>query len=401
MKKYVAFLLAVCLLLTCVGCHRQPDAIPTGGATAPTVTEPEASTDAHPTDPPLTAGQEPMISVSVPAVTESASAEDGTTIFQYMYQNVSLTCPDPAVADKIILDLLNRIDGTQTTAENILSEAQANFSGGSWTPYLCRVTYDPMRIDSGVLSFFGSAINYSGASHPDHIYPSVSYDMVTGNVLTLPGILAIDNAGDKLCEYVLEALADIKEEKYLYPDYDSTITNRLTGDLSRDTGWYFTPTGLCLYFLPYEIAPYSSGVVTVEIPYARLPGVIADAYFPPEREDIAGAVTAIPFDADALERFTQFPEVVLESGGEKILIYADGSVYNVRLEVGGPSYGGSFAPDYTALAVYSLTPGDALVIEADIPEDSPRLRLTYTSGEETVSLFLTKDASGSFQLTAE
>lgn len=387
MRKIVAILLAVCLLLTCAGCRRKPDAMPTG-TTAPMPTEPASSADPQPTDPPFTADQEHMISISVPAVTESTEAEDGTTIFQYLYQNISLTCEDPAVADKIILDLLNRIDGTRSTAGSILDSAKAGFSGGSWTPYLCRVIYDPMRIDSGVLSLFGNTIQYTGTSHPVQTCPSVSYDMVTGNVLTLPGILAIDNAGDKLCAYVLEALADIKEEKYLYPDYVSTVTDRLSGDLSRENSWYFTPTGLCFYFLPYEIAPYSSGVVTVEVSYNLLPGVIADAYFPPEREEIAGTVKVTPFAVEALEQFTQFPEVVLESGAEKYLLYTEGLVYNVRLEVGGLSYGGSFAPDYIAFAAYSLTPGDALVIEADIPEDTPRLRLTYTAGGETVSVFL-------------
>ena len=58
----------------------------------------------------LPVAQAPMISVSVPITTETESAEDGTIIFKYSYQNISLILPDPDVADKIIIDFLNRID---------------------------------------------------------------------------------------------------------------------------------------------------------------------------------------------------------------------------------------------------------------------------------------------------
>lgn len=404
MKKYVAILLAVCLMTTLLGCQTAPDNIPdtTAPTTAPTTASPETPTETLPVAVPPTADQEPMISVSVPTVTETTSAQDGTVLFQYVYQTVSLTVPDPKVADKIIVELLNRIDETMDAAESILAMAQADYSAGSsWTPYLYRITYDPMRIDSGVLSLFGSAVSFSGTPHPEQTYPSVSFDMVTGEVLTLPGILAVDDTADALCQYVLDSLAEIKDEKYLREDYVSIVEDRFTGDLSGDTGWYFTPTGLCLYFIPYEIAPYSSGVVTAEVPYDLLPGVLADAYFPPERQDATGEVLAAPFDVDALDSFSQFPEVVLESSGEKILLYTRSAVYNLRLEVGSPAYSGGFAPDYTAFAAYSLTPGDALLVEADLPEDAPRLRLTYTSGEETVSLLLTKDADGAFVLEEE
>ena len=395
MKKWMAFFLTVCLLLALAGCGKTPapeNTQNTGAAPSESEGPTTSETEPQPTGAP---SQEIMFAVCVPTVTETVSADSGAPIFQYIYQSISMTLPDPDAADRIVLDFLTKADSTADSASTIAAQAKANYTGAAdWTPYLHRVVYEPMRIDAQILSFFGSVISYSGAPHPEHTYPCLSYDILTGEALTLPRILAIDDAGTALCDLVTQALVPMEIEKYLYPDYAATVKARFADDLSGDNGWYFSPTGLCFCFEPYEIAPYASGVVVAEIPYGQLDGVIADAYLPDGSPLGTGEVTVSLFDPEGLDGFTQFPEVVLEQDGQQLLLHTEGAVYDVRLQVGGLSYNGlAFEPDYTAFACRSLTPGDALLVEAVLPEDAPRLQLTYSAGGETVSLLPAPDGS--------
>lgn len=395
MKKLFAFLLAMCVLLGICGCNKQP-ALPqesTGSTTLPTEST-AATVETVPT-----VSQEPMVAVALPAMKESAVADDLTPIFSYAYQNMQLTVPDPEIADKVIVDFLTRMDDAAKAAEEVHAQAKAAYtSPEGWNPYLYRVSYDPMRIDHGILSLFGSATSYTGTPHPEHECLSVTYDLVTGNVLPLNGALADKASVDQLCQYVIEALAAIKDEKYLYEDFEKTVKSRISGDLSGVYNWYFSQTGLCFYFAQYEIAPYASGIITAEVPYSKLVGIIDDAYFPAERVTASGTVQVAMFDDSALKKFTQFTEVVVDYEGENILLFTDGSAYDIRLETGSfPFAGAPFVPDHTVFASLSLTPGDAIMVKTDLTQ---RLRLTYQSGGETISYFITQgQQAGTVQLT--
>lgn len=395
MKKIFALLLAVCVLMSICGCRKQPALTQesTGTTTLPT----ETTMPTEETVPVVS--QAPMVSVALPAIKESAVAEDMTPIFSYEYQNMQLTVPDPEIADKVIVDFLTRMDDAAKAAEEIHDKAKTAYkSPEGWNAYLYRVSYDTMRIDHGILSLFGSATSYTGTPHPEHECLSVTYDLVTGNVLPLNGALAENASVDQLCQYVIEALSAVKDEKYLYEDFGKTVKSRISGDLSGVYNWYFSQTGLCIYFAQYEIAPYASGIITAEVPYSKLVGIIDDAYFPPERVAVDGTVLVAMFDDSALEKFSQFAEVVVDYEGDTVLLYTDGTVYDIRLETGSfPYVGAAFVPDHTVFAALSLTPGDAIMVQTDLTQ---RLRLTYQSGNETVSLFITQgQQAGTVQLT--
>ena len=402
MRKILIMILAICLLLSLAGCTT-PANKTQGSTSSSTSAEPTAEDTTVASDADASVEQMPMVSVAVPVITQTEEAHDGTVIFNYTFQNISLIVPDPEVADKVIVDFLNRIDQTSSNAEAIRSAAQNNYTtGASWNPYLCQITYDPMRVDYGVLSMFGSYASYSGTPHPETSYVSANYDLVTGELLSLDDILTEDASADTLYQSVVDALTLLKEENYLYEGFEETVNDRFSKGLAHDDAWYFSQDGLCFYFSPYEIAPYSSGVIIAEVPYDQLTGILNDAYFPAERETAAGSVDVEIFDENDLEKFTQFAEIVLAEGSDKILLHTDKSVYDIRIETGSWSSDGStFTPEHTVFAAYSLTPGDAIMVESQFKDTLPTLRLCYTTNGKTVWCYISLSDDGTVALTTD
>lgn len=390
MKNYLLFILIVCLAFNFAGCSLPSAETPTDTQTMnPTTTEEPTTVTTAPVA--ETFDQKPMIAVSLPVVDQTQHAEDGTLIYRYSYRNMSLIVPDPEVADKVIVDFLNRIDQTANHAAQILEAAKAAYPVSTqWTPYLCQIDYDPMRIDPGVLSLMGSYASYSGTPHPEKNYLSVNYDLVTGSVFTLDDILTGDTATDTLCSYIIQELNRQKDEKFLYEDFEGTVKEQFDRNTTSIDSWYFSQTGLCFYFSPYEIAPYASGVITAEIPYDKLSGILNDAYFPSEIECGSSKLIAAPFSENDLEKFTQFSEVVLDTSGNKILLYTNGAVSNIQIETGSWNADGTvFTPEQTVFAAYRLTPGDATMVESTITNNLPNLRLSYNTTNGTVRNYIT------------
>ncbi len=377
MKKGLIFLTAFGMLLTLCGCAT-PDSAPTE-STDPVSTSAPAETTQTPSM------QQPLSAVYVPLITEQTAAEDGTNIFSFTYQNMSLTLQEPEIADKVIVDFLNRIELTRPEAESILSQAKQDYSSSAnFRPYLCQVSYNPTRIDQGILSLFGNFTTYKGGTHPEHSNVSANYDLINGDVLTLAGILQVDADTGDFCKLVLDELALLKDKLFLYPDYENMVNRRFAIDPTQDEDFYFTPTGLCFYFAPYEIAPYSSGTITIEIPYEKLVGILHDSYFPAEKNLSDSSIQVTPFDEEQASQFTQITEAVLNKEGTMLLLHTDNIVHNIRITA---SANPPQTQQHTVFAAYTLTPGDAIMLQAT-PEELANLHLTYenSNGVQTSSI---------------
>ncbi len=375
MKKIVYLIIIVCLLLSLGAClwwmktkpQDNPDSTGSSTATQETTNTNQIAED------------KTMVAVSVPAITEDTTDDNGTILFQYTYQHMSLVHNKPDIADKIILDFLNRVDATKTTAQSTADLAKANYNGSqNWTPYVYHITYSPTRIDHKVLSLFGNNVVFSGANHPERTCVSASYDMLTGDVLTLASIMHKDASVNDICKLVLERLGELAEGDYLYENYKSTVNHRFEGDASTDEAWYFTQTGLCFYFAPYEIAPYASGVITVEIPYEKLKNILHEAYLPESRNTPSGTVTVTPFQADKQDQFSHIAEVVISTGGNMYTAQTSGYVQDIRVILNDRT------SNYTVFAANVLSAGDAVVIQTN---DAMRqqMKLSYKTGNQTVT----------------
>ena len=377
MKRLLSLLLALTMIFAIFGCKKAEKA-ETKSTEAETQTDPTA---APVIDENIEIQQRPMVSVATPTVTEVTTAEDGTEIFCYTYPSLNIVFQDAAIAEKVVNNHRERLNTHLTYAEDIRKSAVNDYkSSDNFTAYLYSVSYSPMRIDMSVLSIFGNCTTYSGGVHPTHSAFGLNYDMVNGEVLTLGSILKHTDQEDSLKSLLISELDAIAEERHLsgYKDY---VNSRFEEDVSFDEDWYFSTTGLCFFFSPYEIAPYSEGTIIVEIPYDKLSGVLADEYFPGERVPYHGTVEEIPFDDATVTDFTQISELVLQPGGDMTLYYTDKAVLDFRIIEEDPTTGYSsviFATPY-------LTPGDAVLLEASA-DARKNLTVTYIDAEQLITI---------------
>lgn len=393
MKKFLALIVALAILSGCTAI-REPVPIETEAPTdaEPTVTTPEI-TEPVETEPEPVVEQLPMVAISIPTNVKTAAAEDGTVIFRQTSQSMQLTMRDPDVADKIILDFLNRTDAHNQAAADIEAASQtADHSDPAGSIFFYDLIYNPTRIDHSVLSLYGEAVSFSGGNHPQRICTAANYNMVTGDVLTLGSILHHIDSKNTLVDLVLNSLDSIAEEKYLLDGYDDVVRKRFEKDESFDEDWYFTNEGLCFYFAPYEIAPYASGVIVAQIPYSELTGVIADEFFPAEKDLGMGNILTSHIDGADMDQFTQIAEITIDQAGEMIFLYTDGILRNVQIHAG--AYNAErdvFVSNAVIFSTYTLTPGDALMLKIQISDDMSDLQLTYESGGEQHHTILTSE----------
>lgn len=367
MKRLIPIFLTLCLLLA--ACTSTP-AISTDPIDSTPTTQA--------TESPSGVQQLDISAISMPAVTETI-ADDRNEIFRFTHQDISLFIPDPGVAEKIFIDFGYRQDQHYAAAENIHDLAMEMYDGNEWSPYLYSALYDPMRIDENVLSLAGTVASWSGGSHPNYNCVYANYDMVTGDAMTLGSILTHKDKAADLGALLIDAIAQIQEEKSIWSDYVNYIEKRFAADISYDDAWYFDANGLCFRFTPYEIAPYSSGIITVTIPYSKLTGIIEDNYFPMEQQPMEGSLQINPMESVTIDTFSQFAELVLDKEGARILLSTDSILYNVCIrQVGGPNY--------IALRAATLTPGDAILVQADF--ESTELMVEYTANETVYQKYI-------------
>lgn len=387
MKRFLILLLCSILILS--GCANNQESAPTIPQNAPESTpeiQVEPATE-EVTEPVVTEEKNThLLSVAVPASTEHYVAEDGTELFAYTAQHMELLLPNEEVADKVILDFLNRVDEGRLDAEGIMHAAQADYDPtANWYPYFYQILYSPTRIDHNVLSLFGTLNSYSGGTHGSLSCVSANYDLSTGDILTLGSIMHMDADKNQFIELIIDKLSN-DTALQLFDGFEEGVYNRLGGDENLYEDFYFTTTGLTFFFAPYEIAPYSAGIITVEIPYEELPGLIYDGYFPAERELVQGYIHSGSFMDTDMEQFNNIAEVKVTTGEEIIVIYPVGTVENVSIVMPGDEKN---TPEYTVFAALEMSSNNAVVLSV-ANESIENISVHYSSDGNQQSIELTK-----------
>lgn len=388
MKKFIITLLCVCFVLSASGCKNEsaiPDTTPP--VTQPVQTQPSEATEATEETEATISVDFPLLAFSAPVRTQQHYANDGTLLFTYAYQDFSLILEDPQVADAIVIDLLNYVDYENSAAKSVLSDAEAAYDAQQdWNAFTYSSFFKPERFDQAILSLYGVHALYSGNPRTTTASVSVSYDLLNGRQLTLNDILTADYSADALSQLITDVLTPMSQQGLLFSDYAYVVSELFTTNLPIDN-WYLSNNGLCFYFAPYEIAPYSSGIITAEIPYSALIGLLKDAYFPAEATQHVGSPFVKSFSDSNLERFEAFAELVIGANETQYLLYTDGSICNIRIELGSYSDDGTYLMDSTIFAAPILCSGNAIVIHAaeDILQN---LNLVYEVRGEAVTVSL-------------
>ncbi len=370
-----------------------PETTAVSTVTDPTVTAPTQSL------PPVILDM-PLAAISLPITTQTISAEDGTPIFYHTFQGVEIHGENPQIVTKIAQSLSQQMDNAAASAHDVYTKAQEDYTAQTdWAPYLYQSVYTPMRIDRLVLSLSGSHIIYDGNAHPYDARDSVTYSMISGNSLTLQQILTPACTAKALGELITNALSNTYGD-ILFGDYPYIVEDCLRDLKGNVENWYLSDKGLCFYFAPYEIAPYSVGVVTAEIPYEKLPGILSDDFFLPESPEVSGEVNLSPLREIAPGQINQYAEVILDETQDAFVLGTNGSLLRVKLELGKLDKE-EFIPEATVFAAESLAAGTGISIQIPLEKDASILRLTYISSGAEKTVYLMPDASGSTLLLTE
>ena len=127
--------------------------------------------------------------------------------------------------------------------------------------------FEVMLNAKGIFSMRTLHSEYTGGAHPNSSAGHVTFDLKTGEELTLDDLMKPGwrDPLNVLAEAQLRAQYELKESDSLNDK----------GPLFEDVfelndNWFLSPEGLGFSFDPYEIGPYAAGFIELVIPYSKL-----------------------------------------------------------------------------------------------------------------------------------
>ena len=275
MKKLFASLLTLSLLLSLAAC---------GSSGSPT--GPDAPKPSQPETPELT------FAVGTPLTHESTyTADDGTLLLHTNYElpQLELRTADGAlyepgaaatqsaavaVRDAFNAEMERCYAAVLSNESELAQEARDHYGSDSmsfeYIYYEDELLGEVVYQTDGLISVLANAYAFYGGAHPNTSTLTWSFDLTTGEFLTLDALNAQSSTDSALGKTLVDTLASeivnrIYEEgldDYLYDDFYSYVY-----DLSSNAHFYFSGSGMTVNFDAYVLGPYASGPQTFEIPY--------------------------------------------------------------------------------------------------------------------------------------
>ena len=277
MKKLFASLLALSLALSLGACAVKVD--PTG---------PDAPKPSQPETPELT------FAVGTPLTHESTyTADDGTLLLHTNYElpQLELRTADGAlyepgaaatqstavaVRDAFNAEMERCYAAVLSNESELAQEARDHYGSDSmsfeYSYYEDELLGEVVYQTDGLISVLANAYAFYGGAHPNTSTLTWSFDLTTGEFLTLDGLDAQPSTDSALGESLTHTLAMAVLEQidaqglseYYFEDYASYIF-----DLAANASFYFNDKGMTIVFDPAVIAPYAASAQKFEIPYSR------------------------------------------------------------------------------------------------------------------------------------
>lgn len=298
---------------------------------------------------------------------------DGTTYYRQSLGTATVSSKDERAAERInssLAELYVRFGAdaeyTQRVAEDQTDGEQIALS------YYCAPSVT--RCDTRVLSAVFDVSQDIGGIHADSTRTSRSYNADNGSLLTLADIAKNEEQLKTFIKNYVIGLAagdDYKEGgvSILFDDFESTINDLV----DAGANWYFSDGGLVFYANPYDIAPYSRGVLLFEIPYSALEEFIDEGFMPVEYEGENGMLLAD--DGDKLDRSSLniLGTVTVDEDGQSVVLSAEETVYNVKIYTSGRML---WQRNY-------LTTGEGVEVKSFIPDSQPSIAVSYELADGT------------------
>ena len=213
-------------------------------------------------------------------------AQNDHMVFE-CYGNSFMCSEGSAVSFPKLNEALKAIDEDEKTAyKSTMDEfmedavefaAGQKTEGADYTYYLYSETALQSADDKAV-SLLRTEYGYLGGAHPDYYYVGVNLDSQTGQEIRLSDIIA-DKDGLKAI------LIDKLNEKY--PDGNFFGLEESLDDFALDEDsdegkalYTFTlsPTGISLYFGPYDLNSYADGSQQIDLTYDEISDILKDDY---------------------------------------------------------------------------------------------------------------------------
>ena len=242
-------------------------------------------------------------------------------------------------------------------------------------PYTLERTADVTRGDERVLSLTYLDVTYLGGAHGYNALYGVSFDMQTGEKLSLRD-LSDDPDGflEQCADWLWEESRSGEHTALVlggyYDDYEETLPSLLT-----DGNWYFNEKGIVVIANPYDIAPYAAGRIEFLLPWDWLRWQIREEYLPAEWRS-AGTLTGVILnDAPAADHIV---DDATNGQGGSTLFTADGTVEDVRLtRVSYADYNDSFFEEGTLWYASRMDDGETLLLRTWYGDVLPTLKLSW------------------------
>lgn len=298
---------------------------------------------------------------------------DGTTYYRQSLGTATVSSKDERAAERINSSLAELYVRFGADAEYTRRVAEDQTDGEQIAlSYYCAPSVT--RCDTRVLSAVFDVSQDIGGIHADSTRTSRSYNADNGSLLTLADIAKNEEQLKTFIKNYVIGLAagdDYKESgvSILFDDFESTINDLV----DAGANWYFSDGGLVFYANPYDIAPYSRGVLLFEIPYSALEEFIDEGFMPVEYEGENGMLLAD--DGDKLDRSSLniLGTVTVDEDGQSVVLSAEETVYNVKIYTSGRML---WQRNY-------LTTGEGVEVKSFIPDAQPSIAVSYELADGT------------------
>ena len=298
---------------------------------------------------------------------------DGTTYYRQSLGTATVSSKDERAAERINSSLAELYVRFGADAEYTRRVAEDQTDGEQIAlSYYCAPSVT--RCDTRVLSAVFDVSQDIGGIHADSTRTSRSYNADNASLLTLADIAKNEEQLKTFIKNYVIGLAagdDYKEGgvSILFDDFESTINDLV----DAGANWYFSDGGLVFYANPYDIAPYSRGVLLFEIPYSALEEFIDEGFMPVEYEGENGMLLAD--DGDKLDRSSLniLGTVTVDEDGQSVVLSAEETVYNVKIYTSGRML---WQRNY-------LTTGEGVEVKSFIPDAQPSIAVSYELADGT------------------
>lgn len=237
--------------------------------------------------------------------------------------------PDQPTQEWVDQKLREICDSEVLAGQQLLDAAKEAIgeSAGDFYSYSHHVSMESRRHDDRILSVIIQRSVFSGGAHPSLIQYTRNLDLEQLKILRLEDVIR-EGREDRLETMILRAVEDKFldiGQQTLFENHAAIISAGLEWGNMTDC-WFFTDKGLTVFYNQYELAPYAAGIISVELSYEDLDGILEPEYVPEPCKGLAKGVelSLAPLDG----KNTYYADF---GGEDTVYISIDGSACSVQL----------------------------------------------------------------------